>query len=987
MSRFMRSVRLWLATLVVGAGVVALPAPLAHADAATHFQVTTDLTGDATAGTAFNVTVNALDANDVLDASYAGTVHFSGGGDNASLPADTSLSGGTGTFPATLKQAAPQIITAEDQGDDTINGNVHVDVDPDAPFKLEITGPSDAVSARPSDPSTTAWVLSFQVDVKDQWGNLETGNSDNIHATLNTGGFSDGTTSQAASGGTASFGGLKVLDPGSYTITVRDTDNAGVTDATSNTFNILPHADLQLTMSSALTGVAGTNQVYTVTVNNFGPNANGSYTVSGALPTDTTLAGSTGGSCAVVSSQVECTRSGGIIDGGSDSFQITLGVPTNYANGVATRSLAFTEALSSTTPTQDPQDTNPNGATDTSQIHAEADLGIGVTFAQAGPTTYSGHDAVAGTNEVFHMTTSNPSGPSDNTGFTATLTVPAYDGSQLTLVSAPGCVGSAASHTVTCTSSSTMTPGNSQTFDATFAIVSSYTNPNSTKALAYSAALSALTPSNEGSNTLADSTGNLSLNVDSVADVSVTQTAAEQNATSFNALNPGNLNSAIYTVTVSNGGPSSAQNVTLTETLPATLQTAAIKSCLGTGCTPTTPYANGSSISLNTLAIGGSAVVRFQAPLVQSLRRGNALSFPTGNATAVAATSATDPAPGNNTHNLSFDLYTVPDAPTMGQVQPGDQKIGVVWTDPATGGNAITSYDFIANGTAYNVPVGNTISLGGGQRSATIPLSPTLLTNGTTYSVTIEARNGAGDSSPSGSAQATPCASCVITQLTTSRTLLLSSNGVDQVITNPAITANGCFPASQSTTAPGATTSDPKVSCLDIPAGVANSKVGDLVALRDETSVSGDCPLAGHPCLNGQSVVAIPPGTGTSVALKSTIILDRTISTQIYGAPCTKAPCGKYVYVVYLRQSTTTPSIPIGSTVPTQTTVNGTVFPAWCPTVSGQPVIPSGKLGCVVSYVPVNPSSTSPVTSSNGKEGNGDLRLTVLFYGDPRLHP
>jgi len=374
----------------------------------------------------------------------------------------------------------------------------------------------------------------------------------------------------------------------------------------------------------------------------------------------------------------------------------------------------------------------------------------------------------------------------------------------------------------------------------------------------------------------------------------------------------------------------------------------------------------------------------------------------------------------------------VPDAPNLLQAQPGDQKIGLVWVDPATGGSAITGYDVIANGIAYYVSINPadttcipTIAVcpsdahvvPGNQRSATIPVSPATLTNGITYSVKIEARNGAGDSnpspnpSPSGPFQATPCSSCVITQLTGSRTFLLSSNGTDTVITDPSDPRinPGCFPANQNSTvvigghvvnAPGATTSDPKVSCLEIPAGLPASKVGDLVALRDEgastpqngDTMGGDCPLAGHPCMNGQSVVAVspPPVTGTSpTQLKTTIIFDRTISTQIYGEPCTKVGCGKFTYVVYMRASTGVRATPIGTTVSTPTTVNGTSFPGWCPTNNGVPYIPTIGLnpppGCVVSYVTVNTSSGG--NTSNGKEGNGDLRLTVLFYGDPRVSP
>lgn len=147
----------------------------------------------------------------------------------------------------------------------------------------------------------------------DTYGNLVDDNTDHIQATLNTGSFSDGNDTRAAVGGIATFDDLKVLAPGTYTITASDTDDAGVSDATSAEFDILPHADLQLTMSSSGNDVAGLDQTYTVHVANFGPNANVSYTVTANLPTDITALGTGSGTgCSLSSGVVTCTRSGGI---------------------------------------------------------------------------------------------------------------------------------------------------------------------------------------------------------------------------------------------------------------------------------------------------------------------------------------------------------------------------------------------------------------------------------------------------------------------------------------------------------------------------------------------------------------------------------------------------------------------------------------------------------------------------------------------------
>ncbi len=45
---------------------------------------------------------------------YTGTVHFSSSAPKAILPADATLTNGTGTFPVTLETAGAQSVTATD---------------------------------------------------------------------------------------------------------------------------------------------------------------------------------------------------------------------------------------------------------------------------------------------------------------------------------------------------------------------------------------------------------------------------------------------------------------------------------------------------------------------------------------------------------------------------------------------------------------------------------------------------------------------------------------------------------------------------------------------------------------------------------------------------------------------------------------------------------------------------------------------------------
>jgi uncharacterized repeat protein (TIGR01451 family) len=90
------------------------------AAAATHFSVTAP--GTATAGTAFNVTVTALDASNAVVTGYTGTVHFTSSDGQAVLPVNSTLTNGVGTFSVTLKTAGAQTIAATDTVTASITG-------------------------------------------------------------------------------------------------------------------------------------------------------------------------------------------------------------------------------------------------------------------------------------------------------------------------------------------------------------------------------------------------------------------------------------------------------------------------------------------------------------------------------------------------------------------------------------------------------------------------------------------------------------------------------------------------------------------------------------------------------------------------------------------------------------------------------------------------------------------------------------------------
>src|SRR5207237_675456 len=80
----------------------------------------------APAGTTFSFTVTALDQFNNVATGYTGTVHFTSSDPPATLPADTALTNGVGTFEATLRTSGSQTLTATDTVNSAITGSATI---------------------------------------------------------------------------------------------------------------------------------------------------------------------------------------------------------------------------------------------------------------------------------------------------------------------------------------------------------------------------------------------------------------------------------------------------------------------------------------------------------------------------------------------------------------------------------------------------------------------------------------------------------------------------------------------------------------------------------------------------------------------------------------------------------------------------------------------------------------------------------------------
>ena len=456
MSRFTAPLRLRTRTSLVAAaalvaGLLAIPAlPASAAGPATHFSVSAD--PSVAAGDALPFTVTALDASDVTADGYTGTVHVTVNNAQVgeTVPQDYEFQAGdagVANLTGILTLAGTRTITVTDASDSDISGNTGVDVTPGDATQL-------AFSSQPSDTFTQHQLGAVSVKITDAYGN-QTADNDSIQLSVNTGSFDAGTNPKNASGGAVTFSDLEIDTPGTYTLDASDTTNETVAGATSDSFDILAHADIALTMSASPDGsvgtpaIAGTNEAYTLTVTNNGPDMNTSYSVTASVPSGTQKVSAPG---CTGTSTLTCSG-GALANGASKDFVITLHIGSDYAGADSVQSLSFSASVALTNPTQEPDNSVENDtATQTFDVIGQADLSNTLTAPAA--------QQIAGAGAGFDYTlkVKNTTGPSDNFGYQSAFTLPSlvsFDSFSGPGGSTCGAVG----QVVTCSNSGLVTRG------------------------------------------------------------------------------------------------------------------------------------------------------------------------------------------------------------------------------------------------------------------------------------------------------------------------------------------------------------------------------------------------------------------------------------------------------------------------------------------------------------------------------------------------
>jgi uncharacterized repeat protein (TIGR01451 family) len=451
-----------------------------------------------------------------------------------------------------------------------------------------------------------------------------------------------------------------------------DPSTPGATD--SDTAN--PLANLTITKDDgATTYTAGNNVSYTITVANTGPSDAQSIVLSDPLPAGTTLVSvnlpsgwsRTDSTASGANGTITATATTLVASSGPQVFTLVLHTPSGMASN-----LVNTATVSSPT---DPMSPN---ASDTDTPNPLANLAI---TKNDGSTTYT-----AGTNVGYTITVAN-TGPSDAQSVFLSDPLPA--GTTLVSVTVPSgwsrtdSTATGANGTITATATTLAAGSGPQVFTLVL-----HTPSGMASSLVNTATVSSPTDPTAPSATDTDAPNPLANLIITKDDGSTTYTAGTN---------------VSYTITVANTGPSDAQNVLLSDPLPA--GTTLVSVGLPSGWTRTDSTAAGTNGTITatatTLAASSGPQVFTLALHTPSGMTGNLVNTATVNSpTDPIAPTATDTDVANPLANLiitkddSSATYTagtnVTYTITVANTGPSDEQI-VVLTDPLPAGTTFVS--------------------------------------------------------------------------------------------------------------------------------------------------------------------------------------------------------------------------------------------------------------------------------------------------------
>jgi uncharacterized repeat protein (TIGR01451 family) len=418
------------------------------------------------------------------------------------------------------------------------------------------------------------------------------------------------------------------------------TDPNAANNSATDTLTLTPTADLQITKTdSAPAGQAapGTQGAYTIVVSNAGPSAVTGAAVVDNLPAaiasaSWTAVASGGASVADSSGTGSIATTVNLAPGASVTFTVNVTIDPS-----ATGTLANTATVTAPAGVTDPNLAN-NSATDTLTLAPVADLQIDMV------DNSPNHTAIPGVQGVYTLVVGN-AGPSAVTGAAVADNLPAGIASATwTAVASGGASVAAASGTGSIATTVNLAPGATVTFTIHATI-----DPSATGTLANTATITAPAGVTDQDTTNNSTTDTLTLTP--TADLSVTKS---DNQGSGHTAVPGTQ--VVYTVVVSNTGPSAVTGAAVADTLPAAITSASWTAAASGGASVTDSSGTGNVATTVNLLPGASVTFTITATIDPS-----ATGTVDNTATVTAPQGATDPDTSNNSATDTMTLTPTAD--------------------------------------------------------------------------------------------------------------------------------------------------------------------------------------------------------------------------------------------------------------------------------------------------------------------------------------
>ena len=512
-----------------------------------------------------------------------------------------------------------------------------------------------------------------------------------------------------AIGSNPAHGGLSGLNPNTGAVTYTPNANFagadsftftvsnGLTNSTPATVNITvtPVADLAVFKSGPASGVAGSNLTYTVTVTNLGPATATNIVVSDQLPAGLTY----------VSEVPPASVSGNLANWTVAS--LAAGAQTNFTvTAVSTGGGNFTNVAYAVAGTVDPNATNNNGTLASSQTRTTvtpvADVAVFKT----------GNASVAAGGTVIYTIVATNAGPSTAANVVVKDNLPGGT----TFVSASG--GGTTNGGVVTWPGVALARGAAASYTLTLIAPANGTLVNT--ALSTSDTADSNTNNNNGT----AAASKVSTSVTPSADVIVLLSG------------PANVplgSNAVYTITVTNAGPSVASNVVVQDTFPAALVFgSASGGGTNAGGTVTWPalvsLVNGGTTNFTlTLVAANSGVVTNRAfataaTFDPNLTNNNG-TLPASQAATVVAVPQFNVVAGTNVTQLAPGTYRV----TTNAFNPQTGLYEEVVTVTNTGTTTVAGVRLLVSGLRSGVTLYNATGTNGGTPYVEYdgPLNPT----------------------------------------------------------------------------------------------------------------------------------------------------------------------------------------------------------------------------------------------------------------------